>query len=386
MTFSLKATPDLILISGTSGITTVSYTGEGPSNRPFLWDRLNGGSWQRVDPQTVGAQSSSGDLDTDGRFQKTLMPGSLYEALLYDDVNIDPRIDLRSPVASVKVVALLVTPNRSLFLDSKIGAGGTWARADISTSKETFLRVQIGNPGDPTNSDPGFVQLNSPLLQGFDLLSGAHHLELSPLHPGNGFVAYCLVFDATGAWDTLSIPFMTLQRTVKIDFDQLHIVNDGADGETDATFDIWVREGTMTAQSFSFGSLDHFPITDRPNPGEEDREWISLFPYCTTVVLGPKSIDDTNNDVGLLVRGLAKHAWPGTNEPVANYFDFRNFPDAQMGDPTSLNDKSRIPIPTGSASEHVANQPFSTRASPVVDGNEFEFDLMCYVSITYPPA
>jgi hypothetical protein len=62
-------------------------------------------------------------------------------------------------------------------------------------------------------------------------------------------------------------------------------------------------EGNTTVRDYFFGDVDNFDISDSPDPGDEDQEFIPLA-RCPTFVLGPKDISEDTDDVGILTGGL----------------------------------------------------------------------------------
>lgn len=181
--------------------------------------------------------------------------------------------------------------------------------------------------------------------------------------------------DADGNWQIASDTFRTKQRQVTIDFDVLHIINDGAAGDTSAEFRISVYEGRNSVRGYFFGDVDEFEISDRPDPGKEETEFIPLPPFCQRFVLGPKDTSDETYEVGILTRGLVYRS-VGSNEVAMNFF---GNPDSNVN---NVPDKAKFPFPTG-AGELVHNVPLVVRATGRVTGVEFEYDVTARFTVEY---
>jgi hypothetical protein len=240
-----------------------------------------------------------------------------------------------------------------------------------STLTNFFLQVGVSPPiTDPS----GLQHLKSPLLVGFETLTGLHQLDLEPLLPGNAYFAVGLVFDKTGKWETFVVPFTTLQRHVVIEFSELHIIKNGHRfgdlGHRHAQFWIWVREGDKTVDSKFFGDIDSFSIND------DQRIQLETLPVSATAI-GPEKVTPANHDLGILIRGLASHT-EDDDEPCANYFPAEQFPD-DVNVRTPPGAKFHIPTGIGEG----VYEPFVVRAKPHIDGNEFEFEIKSIVVIAY---
>jgi hypothetical protein len=240
-----------------------------------------------------------------------------------------------------------------------------------------FLQVGNKNPGPFTDGE-GNERLFPVLLAGNDMLDIKHTLQLQPLFAGNDFFALGLVVDKDGRWETFTVPFTTKQRKVTLDFSELHILNDGALGDTTAEFNIWVRQGDKTIKHFFFGDIDNFRISDSPDPGHETEEHIPLAAHCAQVQIGPEVITSDNHDIGILIRGLCRHT-AGSNEPCANYLPPSDFPDNRSTPPGA-----KFFFPTGTGESPPGFRTLVNHAMPQVDGDEFEFNVTTNVTVEYP--
>jgi hypothetical protein len=380
----LEASPEIVVVASamTTAATEIHYVSRG--GQPFVWERFGLGSWSKVTLEDRVTRSDSGDPDIDGYFSATMTAGAFYQVRLYDDFLIDPNLDDPSEsesraLATLMVPALLETGRGTLIVSRDQSPGGTNYAQKVLTNVPTNCFLRIGN-SEPVPDIHGNLRFSEQLLAKLDFLNQSHNLQLEPLLPGNDFWALGLVFDKAGRYDTFVHPFRTLIRKVTINFNELHVINDGALGDTTAEFNIWVREGNETIAHYFFGAIDNFPISDRPDPGHETEEHIPLPQQgVSPVIIGPKRVTPDNHDIGILIRGLARHKIE-SNEPCANYFPASQFPDDTPHVRTP-ND-ARFGFPTGSA-ESVSNATFVVRARPEITGNEFEFDVWSLVTVEY---
>jgi hypothetical protein len=389
---SLKAFPDVVVIDRKgghrTGTTGILYVGDAASGQvPMLWERTVGQKWTPIplDPPRI-ISSPSGNAKQDGSFSQTLKPGQVYQVVLYNR-SIDPNVvdpdgasREQRPDASVTVVALLKDPERTnLIVDQARGIGGTWFRKVVRTTVPTFFVLQAGDRAPFADAD-GLERFQAPLATVFDRPGTQHDRLIEPLLPGNPIFSLMRVIDDDGNWQTAVDLFLTKQRKVTISFDKLHVINDGAEGDTTAEFRIWVMEGGSVVQGYFFGNVDTFKITDEPSPGDEDQELIPLAPLCPTFVLGPTVVTDDTEEVGILTRGLI-HRNVGANEHSRNFFSLGDeFPDALAGN-ALVPSSALFPFPTGVA-ETVQNVPLVVRTTPEGDV-EFEYDVTALFTVEY---
>jgi hypothetical protein len=97
----------------------------------------------------------------------------------------------------------------------------------------------------PFKDNTGVDRFLAPIATISDNSNINHDRILSPLLPGNDFFYLMRVVDADGNWQVISDTSRTKQRTVTIDFEVLHIINDGASGDTTAEFRMWVMDGRI---------------------------------------------------------------------------------------------------------------------------------------------
>ncbi len=385
----LFASPDVLVIDRQAGQQTgtahITYSAR-PGDEPRLWERIVGaGPWVRVDLKAPRILSSpSGDPQVDGQFSQTLSPGQVYQVVMYSWDDFDPNeVDPNGPSRRradglVTVIAVLKDPeSRELVTSQDQNVGGTWFRKTVSTVQPTTFTLQV-------SSDPPFVDADgierfvAPLgtFYGTDLAT-SHDGQVEPLLPGNDLFSLTRVVDEVGNWQTLEETIRTRRRKVTIEFDKLHIINDGANGDTTAEFRIWVVEGEAAVKGFFFGDVDTFEITDRPSPGEEHKELIPIGTFCPPFTIGPKDVTDSTYRVSILTRGLCWRAF-GANDYTSNFRLGDEFP----GPKTSVPHHASFRFPTGDH-EQVNGAPFSVRTRQQVVDVEFEYAVFMRVTVTY---
>jgi hypothetical protein len=390
----LMAFPDVVSIDRKAGqrvgTTSVLYQADAASNLvPRLWERVVGQSWVRIPLSLPRIESSpSGDFKRDGTFSQALKAGQVYQVVLYHVDSIDPNaVDPdganpeQRPDASLTVVALQKDPERrDLIVDQAVGIGGTWFRKVVATRTPTFFMLQVASVAPFTDAQ-GIERFAAPLHTTFALPNVNHSRLVEPLLPGNAVFYLMRVSDDEGNWQTVIDLFVTKKRKVTIGFDVLHVINDGAQGDTTAEFRIWVMEGGSVVRGYFFGDVDNFEISDRPSPGKEATEFIPLALQCAPFTLGPTTVTDATSEVGILTRGLVFRA-TGSNEPSRNYFPIGDgFPDSVPGGAMLVPVHAQFPFPTG-VSETVHNVPFVVTTTP--QGSiEFKYDVTAHFTVEY---
>jgi hypothetical protein len=392
----LFAFPDIVVIDGkagqTIGSTSIFYSGSDIGlGRPILWERFVGRTpWTRIDPLAPPRviSSPSGDPKLAGVYIESLKAGQIYQVVMYYTEFIDPNVidpmgssDLK-PDASSTVIAMLKKPAPAdLILSQDQNVGGTWFQKTVQTSTPTFFMLQASKTPSFSDQD-GIERFFAPLEAAFSSsFKKAHDELLAPFLPGNDFFFLLRVADEEGNWQVSSGLFHTKQRKLTIEFEVLHIINDGAAGDTTAEFRIWLMEGKAIVKDYFFGDVNNFPISDRPSPGKEATEWIPLALLCEPFVIGPKDVTDSTNEIGLLTRGLCYRAF-GSNDWVANYLPSNEFPSPDPTHQVIFLNKTIFPIPTG-IGERVQHVPFVTRAVRDTVNVEFEYDITAFFSVDY---
>jgi hypothetical protein len=403
----LSASPDIVVIEDPPApaikTTEIHYIALGP-DQPQVWERFGVGSWNRVLPPRV-IRSDSNNRNIDGYFITPMTAGQFYQVRLYHDPNINPNTqdedpntqdedpntqDEPRPDAEITIPSLLKSGRITLIASKDNNQGGTWYRQTVTTTVPTHFFLQVGESRNLFGEAEGNPVLRPVLLAKNDgaMLKTQHTdvevpdpaqiAEGRALFAGNDYFALGMVIDKDGRWEIFTVPFTTKQRKVTLNFIELHIVNDGALGDTTAGFDIWVRQGAATVlKHFSFGDINNFKISDRPDPGHETEEHIPLAAQGCTPVTTSGAINKDNHDIGILVRGLCRRI-ARENERAANYFPATHFPDS-LATPEEV--KFRFPI--GRGRESVVASPFVSHAKAEIADDEFEFTVTTNVTVEY---
>ena len=246
---ALLAAPDTVLIDRVvgglnTGRATIVYE-RGDYWGPILWERIVGESWVRVLLEVPRVISSpSGDPERDGQFfSPPLKPGQIYQVLMYQFDYFDPNspgvLSREKPEGFVTVFALLKDPeNKSLIVSEDQNVGGTWYQKTVNTVMPTTFLLQVSKT-PPFLDSQGVERFLTPIASTLDTtLAAAHDQLAAPLPPGNDLFYLMRVVDDVGNWQTVTGLIRTKQRKVTIRFDRLHIMNDGALGDTTAEFRI----------------------------------------------------------------------------------------------------------------------------------------------------
>lgn len=395
---SLTSNPPFVVVDdafGPTATTNINYVaGSFVGNQLALWERFDYGTWGMINVDAaagpVDPRITSSDPLVGGAIGTPLAAGQVYEVRMYHDPT-NPNTDNEPPPdAAITVMALAKTGMTNLIGDENHTVGGTYYSQRIATTRATTFLMQVSNltPTPDENGIPVFpaVDPSGPdtLLSIGDKSRTDHFgMLVEPLLAGNQFTAVILVADAHGGWEARSIAFQTLRRVVHIGFFLLDIINDGALGDTKASFFVWVREGNTTVYTRGFGfDADGGPgytISDRPSPGHWTEEHIPLGQFCPVCELGPTVVTPENHDVGILTRGLTKHN-VGTNVYAANYFPGSVFPD-DVQPVVRTPDNCKVFFPTGPTENTV--QHHVVGAGPQITGDEFQYQVQTYFSIFY---
>lgn len=389
MSDRLMAYPDVVVIDrkagATNGTTNVVYAGIPGTNPPILWERIVGSPWIRVPIRPPRIRfSRSGDPAQDGMFTMTLKPGQVYQVAMYYDTDpTDPNVKdpntankkERSPDQLITVYARLKDPERTDLLTSEDqNIGGTFFQKVALTRMPTLFLLEVDMIPPYLDAD-GVPQFVAPKAIALDLPGNTHDRLAEPLFPGNDYFFLMRLIDEDGNWQVVSGKFRTKQRKVTINFQELHIINDGAPGDTTAEFRIWVVEGGMTVKEYFFGDVENFDISDRPSPGEEHHEHIPLKRMLEPFLLGPNDVTETTNDVAILTRGLCHHN-VGSDDWTMNFY----------GDPDNPRkfayQHDTFPFPTG-INEKISNFPFIVRTWYHLADVEFEYSVTSHFTVEY---
>jgi hypothetical protein len=345
----------------------------------FLWFRVlssdgttfSGDTWELKDPNSPDITNCpSSGCEFAGTFTVTLAPGQVWEGRIYlqEESNPNAPVTKEEPVARLAIPAIAKPPSaQDLIGNLDRGVGGTFFMMAVNTPEPTFCRIQVGRTA-PEEGPDGVVRLRAPLHTVFDDLVpfGVNHNLLvesfeRSIMPGNEFHALVLAMDAFGNWDVHTETFTTRLRTVTIDFDEIHIVNDGVPGDGVGHFSISVSvfPGPLPEVICAFGPMD---ISDRPDPGEEFKEHIPLADRCPRFVLPPTQVTNPNFHVALETRGRVETTF-GQDDIARNF-------------------REEIPFPEG-IREEVQDRPFQTTAFPEDSDDEFTYAVKTRVTVEY---
>jgi hypothetical protein len=335
-------------------------------------------------PRVVSTPSRNPKLD--GVIDSpTLKAGQVYQVVLYAFASIDPNVDdpdsgnpERKPNASVTVVALLKGPGeKDLITRKEPGFGGTWFQMTVDTKVPTLLILQVGDVPAFTDAQ-GIVRFLAPLETAFDLSNKHHQRAVEPLLPGNDLFYLMRVIDGNGNWQLVTDKFRTKQRKVTIDFEVMHIINAGVDGdETTAEFRIWVMEADTAVKDYFFGDVDNFTISDDPDPSNNNQRDIQLAPLCPTFVIGPKDITDATSEMGILTRGLIFRTF-GKNQHARNFDSIGDTFPGKANVPA----KARFPFPTGFG-ENVQKVPLVVRIVKEDPDVDLDYEVTSRFTVEY---
>jgi hypothetical protein len=384
---------------------TVKWDADIPE-QVFLWHKLHDAPWKPVHPTVPNGDIPSPD-GRKGHYQQSVDAG-VYQAVAFLDANINPNhaSTFTDPGPLGFALCLVLRDHVDTLLDrEELGSGGTWTGWGPIATEPTFafMRVSTTEPLHPdTPADVAPEWLDFPQIDGtgaltevFDQGSNVqlginHAIEIAPpglptgpagLLPGRDYWRLELLVALDGRWQINKRQVQLKNRTVTIILKEIFIVDDGADGDGEASFKIWVVDGV------TFASACYLPdrtISDEPDPGHEDEEHIALSADCQVpITLGPRFIaSDRDYRVAILTRAIGKHAI-GTDDISGNV-------DPQPDDkpPVGIGRSAFLVFRTGSnqTGGELADgplQPFSIPGDPISADNEFSYQIHGTYSVTY---
>ncbi len=265
---------------------------------------------------------------------------------------------------------------------SELGTTGTSLEWSFPTATPTVATLQVGIEPPVTGSD-GMPRFDRALTSFTDpgFLTGHDVKVKSRALPGELVPRSPAVSDHRGNWQTAQQPFTMRQRSISVVLDQIHIIDDGADGDTTGSFKVWVLNGARLKNRFD---VPEQAISDSPSPGNISEEFIRFSDISpdVTVEIGPDTVTTTginrNDTLGILTRGSADDNISG---------DYLPGPELGPGDPPDLftgspNPGTLFDFPIGHDVEEVDHQPFVVRATPL-GSHEFEYDVTVMISVHY---
>jgi hypothetical protein len=181
-----------------------------------------------------------------------------------------------------------------------------------------------------------------------------HELEIAPLLPGHLFASTVLLTNRRGEWQSLMELFATLQRTVTVQFAELHVINDGDPHATaNVQISYEISEGDLGQVVWRF-------VTPFQQVSDPDRY---ALPAHLSHEIGPKPITEDTQTIGIRVAGQDEDSWiEGATENAASSI-------------------KRLVIPKGRGKETVNNRETTLHAHPT-DG-DLEFEVTLKYSVKY---
>jgi hypothetical protein len=285
------------------------------------------------------------------------------------DWDVDPNSPRNEidPLAKVRVFALLPTPS-SLITDGALpdqqDVGGTYYARKIATGgAPTFATLQLGRT-PPAPDAAGLLQIPVPLFVLEAPSETIHDFVATPLDPGNLYFAVVRVHDSGGNWQQVSYAFATKRQVVKLQWQELHIIDDGVSiGSGFGFFQVFAYEGTGL-----FADMLNDIWWQRT--AFDTGQTFDILPQGAVVQSGPRIVGDDNRKIGVRLRAISYRGWPRSNDIAQSAF----------GQP------SAIQIPVGKGRETVVDRSDQLYAGPVGQGGltpDFSFSIKVRVNVTY---
>jgi hypothetical protein len=308
---SIKAeTNQLFVAAGETGQTKITYDGE--MNPAVVFQREVGDKlWTGplnlrkkledqgvTDPTVLDQARFSGSFMTD-----PLSPGNIIQyGILPFDFPKDPTKeeigdDRFAQIATVFVLLKQGDPWTFTISDENNNTGGTFHHRQINTNPtETVMVLQIGERGVGLafkNQTYGIWKLTEVEHTRISGWATNHDLEVTPLWPGNVYRSTILLIDKAGHWQSWAEEFRTLKRTVKVEFTELDIVNDGDPyGKANSGFLLRIHQGKAVEREFIV-----------PEQEVYDGQVIEFDEGTYSLELGPKQINEDNQNIAVSVFG-----------------------------------------------------------------------------------
>jgi hypothetical protein len=339
----------------TDGSTTIEYH-KAPGDE--LWERSNSTGWSQPNLfVTVG----TADAETEGSYMVTLRPGEWYEVAIFSP-NRGPDKDPQM-LADLVVYCVWKRPEaRALISDETRAHGGTWHKHGVFTTVPTVL-AEIGvSRKAPTTDAAGIPHFTSADGTPIPISAPAtmHGVQLLPLYAGQHYWCAYTVVDAFGNWESRVEEFDTHRRKVDVQFQTLHIYNDGdPGGHGEGSFNFTVYKGPFPG-SFDVVEDFHLPESDIDDWGETDRPYKLGYAHIGS----PETVEPGKANVGVWARGT-EHDGVGEE----NEWDWTDGVD--------------LATPAGDGAEKVTNA--SMRVDGAYRNDDFHFGVDVVWSIDYVP-
>lgn len=374
-TMALFTTPSPIVVIPTgSAFATplVTYTS---SVDIIIREQINGGGWRL---RSTDFPNSA----TAGSFSPPLRPGFKYEVEGYRSNSVSPSFPNdptgADPVGGLTIRAIMAGSSTN-FLTEPIGpeVGGTYCWVRIAAgSVPTFATLQVGSSAPAVDASGLLIIPNAEhAIESDEKL--AHELEAEPLRPGSNFFFVATALDtgspsSTGRFFQASGPITTKQRVATILLKELVVTDDsdpGAFGTPGLAgpgrFAFQIREmGAGQSTVFKDFSFTISQFTDKaPN------NKIDLSPYGTAALIPGKPLIETNEFIGIALRGV--------EEDASTFFDTDDIAETPFGLATTL------VLPTGRFKENVSGKKQKTAAPPRSAAHQFSFHVNVEFSVIH---
>jgi hypothetical protein len=379
--YSLEAVTNPLFLTDPESTTKtdVNYSALFPI---FLWKRVNGIQWVREDlndPMPATLEEAKDRQKKGTRTSNSLSAGGFVEYGMLLEPYVDPNaswFEQKSFVAYLIIDYLFGSktlvgagPDDGLF------PGGTFVRKVVTTPDKTRLRMQVGRE-PPLTTANGLHRLPNPIAEVTSDLSQLHDVEASSLVSGTRHFAVTLLIGERGEWQSISEPFITKRRKVKIQFKEFEVVNDSdedpwKDGDdAEVTFRVYKGMDQVEGGELKWG------------PGNINDAGAARFVKVNfpDVVVGPEDLNGIDPPVSIGVYALERdYFFWFTSTDEAEYDE-----EWQPGRPLHT---KRLPFPTGRANENV-NPPeivsnFDIWTSPVGGDGELRIKANVRYVVTY---
>lgn len=376
---------------------------EGGEEKVAIWYRVNFYRWYRyavekfIEAKQDPSLAYRGQLDSE-----YLEAGDVVEYRIFTDLQHDPNNGNLSasgtPVIYNEAILMgfLEKPIKTRWYHEYKGApGGTYYHASVYTpGVATHMLIQISDQ-EPVAGDFGTLKFPDVAAWERGFNAQGYEFDVVPRIPGEpaypretgadqrfslkpGHNYYCLIrySNASGDWWYEVEKFTTRQRVVTLKGDAIQIDNDGdphARGE--ASFEILFRHANVGSVAFFMGGKDfkidtgetitlgNLRALDTAAPIQDQ-----MWPYPkkpVEKVFGPFAVTEEIDDISIELNGTEYDGFLEPDEPASTWVQ-----------------PAYIYYPVGPA-EAVTDQPASVTASPLIDGDDFQFTLKYRYSIAY---
>jgi hypothetical protein len=356
----------LIVPLGSSGETIITWDSGSPDFRVRIFERFDQAAPWKPRPLPFPPVK--------GTYPVKLEPGGIYEALMcFEDAANDPNDPHdESPIlATLTVFALLPKPTNLMTDGFQPGAelvGGTFYSRKIATGVPTFATMEVGRRLPEKDAIgqyhiPDGCVFNSTMIgKVWGPPQTIHDFSAAPLVPGHVYFCVVRVWDTSGRWDERQFGFGTKRRNVKLQWDDLFIIDDGVSiGSGSAFFRVELFQSQVALGDLWWDRITSFNTGDK----------IDILPLGMITETGLQVIDDDNRDVSVNLWGKSYRSAFVADEIARSEFG-----------------ASAITIPSGRDQETVVNRRDLFSANAKYGGGitgAFSFGVHVRVNITYAP-